>query len=209
MVISNGYRFGLIVLTFFAVMGSFSCIVWYAAVTQRIPENIPLIKAPYGPARVAPEFPGGMQVPHQNMTVFETFQESPDLENPTALRGKRYEDSKTTNHIESNISVVEGLEDNVPQGVIDGTKAILKTDVFAIQLGSFGSSEGARNGWDFIKHVHGDIMANLIPVVEVADLGDVGIFYRLRTEAIGSRQAAENLCDILRASNSDCLVVRP
>ncbi|HIO00635.1 MAG TPA: SPOR domain-containing protein [Alphaproteobacteria bacterium] len=54
----------------------FGFVVWRAAIMEKsVPSfvDLPVIKAPSGPARVPPESPGGLQVPHQDKTVFDTF----------------------------------------------------------------------------------------------------------------------------------------
>ena len=75
MAISNGFRRGLIFLAFTGAMGCFVFVVWLAAITQQTPGDLPVIAPPAGPARVTPEFPGGMQVPNQDKEIFETFNE--------------------------------------------------------------------------------------------------------------------------------------
>ena len=59
-------------------VGLFGFVVWSAATMEKSRQSfvdLPVIKAPSGPARAPPESPGGLQVPHQDMTVFDTFED--------------------------------------------------------------------------------------------------------------------------------------
>ena len=60
------------------VVGLFGFVVWSAATMEKSRQSfvdLPVIKAPSGPARIPPESPGGLHVPHQEKTVFDTFED--------------------------------------------------------------------------------------------------------------------------------------
>jgi hypothetical protein len=217
MAISNGFRRGLIFLAFTGAMGLFVVVVWLAAITQEAPGNLPVIASPSGPARVTPESPGGMQVPNQEMMVFETFHELSaetasivvshlaEADISQAEQGPRSNEEAVADdaHLAETTAQSESIEPEREQ-ISD-----LNQNFFAAQLGSFGSSNGAHKGWKYLTGKYGDIMAGLSLVVKTADLGPVGTFYRLQTGILGGREQAEEFCQVLRKSDAECIVVRP
>ena len=218
MAISNGLRRALVFLAFTGAMGFFVFVVWLAAITQQTPGDLPVIAPPAGPARVTPEFPGGMQVPNQDKEIFKTFNEV-TAETSGALPSDLAETDRPDTDEKS-----LGDEDDLVVNDADRTTTTSQSDVvtleidsvsnsnqnvFAAQLGSFGSPEGAQKGWKYLTSKYGAIMVGLTPIVKIADLGPVGIFYRLQTGVLGDRQKAEEFCQVLRQSDADCLVVRP
>ncbi len=59
-------------------VGLFGFVVWSAATMGKSRQSfvdLPVIKAPSGPARIPPESPGGLHVTHQEKTVFDTFED--------------------------------------------------------------------------------------------------------------------------------------
>ena len=66
----------------------FGFVVWRAAaIDTHLASSIalPVIVAPSGPARVPPDAPGGLQVPHQDKTVFDTFEDGEEVIRPEKL----------------------------------------------------------------------------------------------------------------------------
>jgi len=62
---------------FLAVVGAFTLVVWRASnldIDVSDHHDLPVVKAASGPVRIRPETPGGLQVPHQDKTVFDTFE---------------------------------------------------------------------------------------------------------------------------------------
>ena len=83
-------------------------------------------------------------------------------------------------------------------------------DLFVMaQLGSFGSLEGAEQGWEYLRGRQGDIIGGLTPVISKVDLGELGTFYRLRTKIMGDRQKAEKFCEVMLKSSIECMLVEP
>ncbi len=70
------------------VAALFGFVVWRAATIETHPASsiaLPVIVAPSGPARVPPDAPGGLQVPHQDKTVFDTFDGGEEVTRPEKL----------------------------------------------------------------------------------------------------------------------------
>ncbi|MGE4063538.1 MAG: SPOR domain-containing protein [Rhodospirillaceae bacterium] len=80
---------------------------------------------------------------------------------------------------------------------------------FQIQLASARSEQGAMGEWNRIIAKNKEALSGLTPTVARVDLGDKGVFFRLRAGPLADRAAADNLCAALSAQNVGCIVVRP
>ena len=80
---------------------------------------------------------------------------------------------------------------------------------FLVQLAAARSNDGAEAEWKRLSGQHEDLLGGLKHMVLQADLGERGIFYRLRVGPLADRAAAEKLCADLTAENVGCIVVRP
>ncbi len=80
---------------------------------------------------------------------------------------------------------------------------------FRIQLASVKSEADADKEWTRLRKIHGDLIGDLQPTVQRADLGTQGVFYRIQGGPLASREEAAALCEKLKAKNQGCLVVKP
>ena len=80
---------------------------------------------------------------------------------------------------------------------------------YVVQTAAFRSEEEARDEYRKLRDKHGGLIASYGPLIQKADLGSRGVYYRLRLGPIDSKGAASNLCDsLLAAGEKDCLVRR-
>lgn len=80
---------------------------------------------------------------------------------------------------------------------------------FQIQLASARSEQGAMGEWNRIVGKNKDALAGLTPNVARVDLGEKGVFFRLRAGPLKDKAAADAVCSALGAQNVGCIVVRP
>lgn len=80
---------------------------------------------------------------------------------------------------------------------------------FQIQLVSVPTEEAAQSEWKRISGRHQDLFAALTPAVTKADLGEKGIYYRLRAGPLADKAAADQLCAALAADKIGCIVIKP
>ncbi len=78
-----------------------------------------------------------------------------------------------------------------------------------VQLAAAKSEEGALGEWNRIKNKYASLVGNLTPTVVKADLGERGVFFRLRAGTLPDKAAADALCAALTAEGNACLVVKP
>ncbi len=74
-----------------------------------------------------------------------------------------------------------------------------------VQLTSQRSESQARSAYDGIKGRFASVLGSKSPSIARADLGDRGVFYRVRVAA-ASRSDADEMCGSLKAQGGDCFV---
>lgn len=75
-----------------------------------------------------------------------------------------------------------------------------------VQVGAFRSNEEAMAQWGRIQNKLGDYLDGKSPDVERADLGDRGVYHRLRIGPFASSDAAKTYCAGLKERGQDCLI---
>jgi len=76
-----------------------------------------------------------------------------------------------------------------------------------VQFAALRDDASARKMWDDLKSKHADLLGPLSPVIQKADLGSKGIFYRVRATGLPTDKAARALCDELSKRKVGCLFV--
>ncbi len=89
-----------------------------------------------------------------------------------------------------------------------GAGPALAAGDYFVQLASVKSDAGARQEWARMQRVHPALLGDLALEVQRADLGDRGIFYRIRTGPFPNRATAQDMCAQIKAAKLACLVVR-
>ncbi len=79
--------------------------------------------------------------------------------------------------------------------------------VYRVQLASFRARDVAEGAWVRSVARVPDLLEGLQPDILQVDLGDRGIYYRLRAGPLPALQDADQLCTALKARGLDCLVV--
>lgn len=81
------------------------------------------------------------------------------------------------------------------------------TGDFVVQLASLRSPEQAQATFNTLQGRFGSILTGFSPDIQRADLGDRGIYHRLRVGPM-DRTAANSLCQRYQAAGGDCIVQR-
>jgi len=77
---------------------------------------------------------------------------------------------------------------------------------YVLQIGAYKSQGEADAAWTTYKAKHAALLAGYSPNVVQADLGDKGVWYRLRIAGFSSKDVASALCDRLRADGGGCFL---
>lgn len=87
--------------------------------------------------------------------------------------------------------------------------AAVPAGTYQIQLASVLSEDAAMAEWKRISGKNKDILGAYQAAVTRADLGERGVFYRLRAGPLADKAAADALCASLQAQKVGCIVVKP
>ena len=82
------------------------------------------------------------------------------------------------------------------------------TGGFVVQLISIRSRDRARPAWAKLQKAHPALMGNRELTIQKADLGDRGVYYRVRAGFFAKRASARDLCNALKTRGQDCLVTK-
>ena len=77
-----------------------------------------------------------------------------------------------------------------------------------VQLAAFRTRANAEGGWQRLRAAHPDQLGDRALIMREADLGDRGIYYRVRTGPFADTAAAKAFCAQLRARDQECVVIR-
>lgn len=79
---------------------------------------------------------------------------------------------------------------------------------FLAQIAAFRSEADAESDWRRFARAFPDLASGRNADIQRADLGDRGIYYRLRINGFSTREAANEYCQALQSRGQACLVAR-
>jgi len=207
--------------------------VWIAYTNghDRPSGEVPLIQAEQGATKTRPPQPGGMAIPNQDKLVYIQDKGQPQVEKllpppetPLPRPAPPPESAAPTAPSAPTVSAAAGDVAAAPPAPPVPTATLTPAPVAAspappaapsaagvyrLQLGALRSREAARQEWEKIRKVNGDLLGDLAAVWPRADLGERGVYYRIQTTPIADAATAERLCGELRRRKIACIVVRP
>ena len=98
------------------------------------------------------------------------------------------------------------LAANAPPAPAPVVQAPAASGAYVLQIGAYKSQAEADAAWNTYKAKHATLLAGYSPNVAQADLGDKGIWYRLRIAGFSSKDVASALCDRLKADGGGCFL---
>lgn len=81
------------------------------------------------------------------------------------------------------------------------------TGTYSVQLAALRDEVSVRKQWDGLQAKYPALLGSLSMGIERADLGNKGVFYRLRATGLPSEEAARTLCSELAKQKVGCLFV--
>ena len=94
----------------------------------------------------------------------------------------------------------------VPAAIPPAASAPAGGGSFVLQIGAYKSQADADTAWTTYKTKHASLLSGYSPDVRQADLGEKGIWYRLRITGFPSKDVASALCDRLKADGGGCFL---
>ncbi|MFC7049230.1 SPOR domain-containing protein [Emcibacter nanhaiensis] len=86
--------------------------------------------------------------------------------------------------------------------------AVIASDNYRVQVGSFRSSEEAERALDGLSQRLGSLVDDHEAVIQIVDIRDKGVFYRLQLRPFGTRDAANDYCGRLKDKGIDCYTMK-
>jgi len=217
------------------LLAVFGGVIWYSYMSGNGSGPVPVIKADRSVIKVKPEEPGGLEVPDQDKHVYDNMaggsEENADRLGPSAeIPLERPQDTTATDTASSETTPSDTTpSDDTAEKVAEVEKeeklppappAQIKEKAaespaiqaargdFLIQVGAFADRGRAETHWNRLVKKHGDVFKGLKADYMQVDLGNKGIFYRVRGGMIESQSAADEKCKILKSRKLACIVVK-
>lgn len=219
----------------------------------------PVIEADGSPIKVAPDEPGGMEIPNTDKLIYDRMngedpaepgveQLLPQAEEPMTVEERTPAPKPDTLEVAPpSLAIVPDPEAAaaaeaetaagansggntvipvpvkpvsrgqpapvqptvLPPAAVPATPAAPQTAAngrFVIQIAAFRDQVQAAAGFARLRTTYPDLIVGLTPDVQEADLGERGIYYRLRVGAFATKDAASALCTRLKGRGQDCIV---
>jgi hypothetical protein len=126
--------------------------------------------------------------------------------NAAATTSKTAESTTKTPEKSTQVASTQAASKTPDAAPASADKAAKPTGV-RIQLVSMPSEAAAWDAWKRLSGKYSDQLTGLTAMVESADLGTKGMFYRVQTGPFATVAAAQERCTAMKAAGLDCLVV--
>ena len=197
---------------------------------------VPVIVAETGPIKVRPTDPGGLEVPHRNVLVYDRFgpqqnkrpseQLLPRAEEPISRSAiplpPPAKQAEVVTVTPSDGAAVSEQPTRGPTGEELGTGAAeqpaspelpsLQGPIgpgYRVQLAALRSEAEAKEAWDRLQRNYPGLLSKLQAQVTRTDSSGRGVYYRLQAGPLSEKILAEMLCGELKSRKQECLIVQP
>lgn len=174
----------------------------------------PKIVADNTPFKIEPVDKGGVQTPNQDKTVYDRIDGSASTGKvkPIPAPEEPIELPKTANIIVEKPKPV--VVKPKPQQVVTTpapTRPVVAagSSEYVVQVASSRDRGDAERLWVKIQRDYRDVLpSGAFADIKRADLGDKGVYHRLRLSGLANKDAASQLCSRLKARGQACFVTR-
>lgn len=213
------------VLVLLAAFGGVMFFAYQQGVKEGMRGAPPLIRADEGPAKVAPEDPGGIQIPHQDKRIYDRIAGNeredgverllPSAEEPLPLPQADAPAPVTEAPRQTEQPAVAEPEPQPAPRQAESSPQVQQPEpaapaasqgAYVVQIAALRSEADAQGRFEALKGEHGDLLDAFQADIQRADLGERGVFYRLRIGFLKDKEAADRLCGQLKSRGVDCLV---
>jgi hypothetical protein len=222
-------RVVLIALAALAVIGAAGGIVAVHRAVTRVaaPGEVPVIHADAEPTRKRPDDPGGLHIPGQGTLVLdggrgdskiERLLPPPEAPLPRPAKVEPMAAPPPPPPPAASIPVAAEppampqppppAAKSAPTAVVAPPAAAAVTG-YRLQLGAVRTPAAAKQEFERLKRLNGDVLRTLDYTTARIDLGSRGIFYRIQAGPLADAALAERDCSALNRRGVRCLLVKP
>jgi hypothetical protein len=200
--------------------------------------QLPVLSADSAPVKVRPDDPGGAEIPNRDKYVYKSLESGaadpapveqllPAPEEPMA----KPDDPGPVIKPLASVSLgeawvpaepaVDAAADPAPAPSDEATAAEPPPSVAPLaevapsaggvwlQLGSVRDEKGATGEWNRLMRRHAAALKGMTPRIDKADLGEKGVWYRLRAGPYADRDAAKAACLAIFGAGRPCKLSTP
>jgi len=218
------------------VLGAVGWLVYDRMTVRPSGGDVPFVAADAGPEKIRPQQEGGMEVPNQDIRVYNELDRSPPAKENEVLLPAPEAPVTPPSLPDAKSQAATAVVDvpDAPAPVADVAPAAGKeagdtaearsagakttdepvqtattTGAFRIQLAAVKTSEAAQAAWKKLAKTYPDVLKGLALNVVKVDRGADGALFRVQGGPFADRTAAENTCGKLKQKSQPCLVVAP
>lgn len=131
----------------------------------------------------------------------------PPLEEPSG-------DTPPTQHSVADVDEAPPVQETAPesrpapQAQGNGRFAFAAGGEFLVQISAVRTQAAADEAWQRVSSRHPDIFSGAQKLIERADLGADGIFFRVRAGRFATRADAGEFCESYKQAGGDCIIIR-
>lgn len=162
--------------------------------------EVVVIGPPPGPVRTRPDAPGGAAQPYAGLKVYQP-PETPEAE----VESSRLSPASSEETELAGTNPTSGA-DAPPSPVVPRTLPGGGDPPEYLQIGAFPSQQLASKAFQRFRELHGDLAGDLSPDIKKADLGEKGLWYRLRIGPFAGKAAAVQSCEKMKKEGVTCLI---
>lgn len=177
-------------------------VIWfgYERGIDRGTGEVVVIGPPPGPVRTRPDEPGGAGQPYAGLKVYEP-PETPEAE----AQSSRLSSASGEETELAGANPTTGADAPAAPIVPRIQPGRNETPEY-LQIGAFPSQESARKAFQRLRELHGDLAGVFSPDIKKADLGEKGVWYRLRIGPFADKAAAAQSCEKMKKEGMTCLI---
>lgn len=209
-----------------AVLLIFIAAIWFAydQGQESARGEVPLVRAAEESYRHKPEEPGGMQVPDRDKLVYNRVSGNEEIGDDIQLRAgpelpiDKPEPQRPAENAPAAETPAPAPQPEAPAtaaapekspapakpAAADAPAPSITDGAWLVQLGAFGSADGADKAWRMLKEKYGTLLTSLRPDVDILERAGKDPLYRLRAGPFANRDAADKVCARLKAEGQAC-----
>ena len=179
-------------------LAALTTLVWfgYERSVGRTGSEMVVIEPPSGPVRTRPDDAGGETQLYAGLKVYEEPQRA-DIEAQSSRLLPAYS---------SDAAIARAKPSSGPLAPSNSAGKDTAVLPAYLQIGSYPTQELAESAFRRFRSAHGDLAGVFLPDIKKADLGEKGVWYRLRIGPFAGMTVAAEVCEKMKKEGVTCLI---